>query len=119
MIMINMKRFCIISALFLAMLCGAAQEFLTPTSYGLYGTSNIFEILLTGNSPNKLYHKKTPMEGLYLKTFYISAPSFSPEYALIIEKDRLVLNWVFLVCERANGGVRFQKVGERHPKTVD
>ena len=92
MIMINMKRFCIISALFLAMLCGAAQEFLTPTSYGLYGTSNIFEILLTGNSPNKLYHKKTPMEGLYLKTFYISAPSFSPEYALIIEKDRLVLN---------------------------
>ena len=92
MIMINMKRFCIISALFLATLCGAAQEFLTPTSYGLYGTSNIFEILLTGNSPNKLYHKKTPMEGLYLKTFYISAPSFSPEYALIIEKDRLVLN---------------------------
>lgn len=87
-----MKRLCIISALFWITLCGAAQEFLTPTSYGMYGTSNIFEILLTGNSPNKSNHKKTPMEGLYLKTFYISIPSFSPEYALIIEKDRLVLN---------------------------
>lgn len=73
-------------------LCGRAQDFLTPESYGIYsselnGTENLFRLLFTGLE----YKGSATWEAQY-KTYYLRAPSFSPEYALIIEKDQLVLN---------------------------
>ncbi|MBQ9508009.1 MAG: energy transducer TonB [Bacteroidales bacterium] len=87
-----MRKITLIILLLTTFLCGRAQDFLTPESYGIYsselnGTENLFRLLFTGLE----YKGSATWEAQY-KTYYLRAPSFSPEYALIIEKDQLVLN---------------------------
>ncbi|MBR4135897.1 MAG: energy transducer TonB [Bacteroidales bacterium] len=73
-------------------LCAKAQDFLTPQSYGIYdffenGNETLFRLLITGET----FEGSATWEGRY-STFYLCTPSFSPEYALVIGKDQLVLN---------------------------
>lgn len=87
-----MRKIPLIVLLLTTVLCGRAQDFLTPESYGIYsskvnGSEKIFRLLITGVE----YDGCATWKAQY-KTYYLCAPSFSPEKALIIENDQLVLN---------------------------
>ena len=87
-----MRKITLIILLLTTFLCGRAQDFLTPESYGIYnfydrGDETLFRLLVTGDDFEGIILRKAQMT-----TYYLCAPSFSPEYALIIEKDQLVLN---------------------------
>lgn len=72
----------------------SAQDFLTPCSYGVWGDygydETLAKTLLIGNvdNPWDLYSA----DRMSILSFYLYAPSFSPEHALILDKDRLILN---------------------------
>ena len=87
-----MRKITLIILLLTTFLCGRAQDFLTPESYGIYnfydrGDETLFRLLVTGDDFEGIILRKAQMT-----TYYLCAPSFSPEYALIIEKDQLVFN---------------------------
>ncbi|MBO4489392.1 MAG: energy transducer TonB [Bacteroidales bacterium] len=87
-----MRKTTLILAFLVVVLCGRAQDFLTPESYGIYnyfenGNETLFRLLITGET----FEGSATWEGGH-STFYLCTPSFSPEYALVIGKDQLVLN---------------------------
>ena len=89
----NMRKSTLILALLAAMVCGRAQDFLTPESYGIYdyyenGNETLFRLLVTSEKPEGISY--TYMANF--STYYLCAPSFSPEYALIVGKNQLILN---------------------------
>ena len=82
-----MRKITLIVLLLTTVLCGRAQDFLTPESYGIYssevnGDEKLFRLLITGVE----YEGSATWEASN-KTFY-----FRPEKALIIENNQLVLN---------------------------
>lgn len=92
---LNMKK---LSILLCFLACSvfqlSAQDFLTPCSYGVWGDygydETLAKTLLIGNvdNPWDLYS----VDRMSILSFYLYAPSFSPEHALILDKDRLILN---------------------------
>ena len=87
-----MRKITLIVFLLTTVLCSRAQDFLTPESYGIYnsydrGAETLFRLLVTGDDFEGIILRKTQMT-----TYYLCAPSFSPEYALVIEKKQLILN---------------------------
>lgn len=87
---IIMRKTTLILAFLAAVLCGRAQDFLTPESYGIYssirhGNETLFRLLFQKpKSNNAVWEMK-------YKTFFLCAPSFSAEYALEIGKNQLIL----------------------------
>lgn len=82
-----MRKITLIVLLLTTVLCGRAQDFLTPESYGIYssevnGDEILFRLLISGVE----YEGSATWEASN-KTFY-----FRPEKALIIENNQLVLN---------------------------
>ncbi len=82
-----MRKITLIVLLLTTVLCGRAQDFLKPESYGIYssevnGDEKLFRLLITGVE----YEGSATWEASN-KTFY-----FRPEKALIIENNQLVLN---------------------------
>lgn len=72
----------------------SAQDFLTPCSYGVWGDygydETLAKTLLIGNVDNPW--DLNSADRMSILSFYLYAPSFSPEHALILDKDRLILN---------------------------
>ena len=87
---IIMRKTTLILALLAAVLCGRAQDFLTPESYGIYssirhGDETLFQLMFPEDkSGNVIWNVE-------YKTFFLCAPSFSAEYALEIGNGKLVL----------------------------
>ncbi len=87
---IIMRKTTLILALLAAVLCGRAQDFLTPESYGIYssnkhGDETLFQLMFPEDkSGNVIWNVE-------YKTFFLCAPSFSAEYALEIGKNQLIL----------------------------
>ncbi len=85
-----MRKTTLILALLAAVLCGRAQDFLTPESYGIYssnkhGDETLFQLMFPEDkSGNVIWNVE-------YKTFFLCAPSFSAEYALEIGKNQLIL----------------------------
>ena len=85
-----MRKTTLILALLAAVLCGRAQDFLTPESYGIYssnkhGDETLFQLMFPEDkSGNVIWNVE-------YKTFFLCAPSFSAEYALEIGNGKLVL----------------------------
>ena len=85
-----MRKTTLILALLAAVLCGRAQDFLTPESYGIYssirhGDETLSQLLFPEHkSDNVIWDMK-------YKTFFLCAPSFSEEYALEIGEGQLIL----------------------------
>ena len=85
-----MRKTTLILALLAAVLCGRAQDFLTPESYGIYssirhGDETLSQLLCPEHkSDNVIWDMK-------YKTFFLCAPSFSEEYALEIGEGQLIL----------------------------
>ena len=82
-----MRKITLILLLLTTVLCGRAQDFLKPESYGIYssevnGDEKLFRLLISGVE----YEGSATWEASN-KTFY-----FRPEKALIIENNQLVLN---------------------------
>lgn len=82
-----MRKITLIVLLLTTVLCGRAQDFLKPESYGIYssevnGDEKLFRLLISGVE----YEGSATWEASN-KTFY-----FRPEKALIIENNQLVLN---------------------------
>ena len=82
-----MRKITLILLLLTTVLCGRAQDFFKPESYGIYssevnGDEKLFRLLISGVE----YEGSATWEASN-KTFY-----FRPEKALIIENNQLVLN---------------------------
>lgn len=87
-----MRKITLIVLLLTTVLCGRAQDFLTPESYGIYdfyknGDETLFRLLVAGEK----FEGFATWKAKYT-TYYLCAPSFDPEYALVIEKNQLILN---------------------------
>ena len=87
-----MRKITLIILLLTTVLCGRAQDFLTPESYGIYdfyknGDETLFRLLVAGEK----FEGCATWKAKYT-TYYLCAPSFDPEYALVIEKNQLILN---------------------------
>jgi TonB family protein len=87
-----MRKITLIVLLLTTVLCGRAQDFLTPESYGIYdfyknGDETLFRLLVAGEK----FEGCATWKAKYT-TYYLCAPSFDPEYALVIEKNQLILN---------------------------
>ncbi len=85
---ILMRKTTLILALLAAVLCGRAQDFLTPESYGIYssirhGNETLFRLLFQKPKSNNAVWE------MEYKTFFLCAPSFSAEYALEIGDGEL------------------------------
>jgi len=85
---ILMRKLTLILALLAAVLCGRAQDFLTPESYGIYssnrhGNETLFRLLFQKPKSNNAVWE------MEYKTFFLCAPSFSAEYALEIGDGEL------------------------------
>ena len=83
-----MRKTTLILALLAAVLCGRAQDFLTPESYGIYssnrhGNETLFRLLFQKPKSNNAVWE------MEYKTFFLCAPSFSAEYALEIGDGEL------------------------------
>ena len=90
-----MRKTTLIFAFLAAVACGRAQDFLTPESYGIYdyyenGNETLFRLLVASEGPEGRSASVTWMARY--TTYYLCAPSFSPEYALIVGKNQLILN---------------------------
>lgn len=88
-----MRKTTLIIAFLTIVFCGRAQDFLTPESYGIYnyfenGNETLFRLLVAGEK----FEEMSASRMASLSTYYLCAPSFSPEYALVIGEDKLVLN---------------------------
>lgn len=101
---IIMRKITLILAFLAIVAYGATQDFLTPNSYGIYnyfdnGNETLFRLLITSEKSDA----STTWEGGRL-TFYLCTPSFSPEYALVIGENQLVLNkakesiWLYITA---------------------
>ena len=89
----TIRKITLILAFLAVALSGRAQDFLTPESYGIYdyyenGNETLFRLLVTSEKPEGISY--TYMANF--STYYLCAPSFSPEYALIVGKNQLILN---------------------------
>lgn len=84
-----MRKTTLIFALLAAVVCGGAQEFLAPATIR---SADILQTLLMNGERITNRYVDSPEFVLSMGTYYVSAPSFSPEYALIIGKNELVLN---------------------------
>lgn len=87
-----MRKITLILLLLTTVLCGRAQDFLKPESYGIYdfyknGNETLFRLLVAGEK----FEGCATWKAKYT-TYYLCAPSFDPEYALVIEKNQLILN---------------------------
>lgn len=87
-----MRKITLILLLVTTVLCGRAQDFLKPESYGIYdfyknGNETLFRSLVAGEKFEGCATRKAKYT-----TYYLCAPSFFPEYALVIEKKQLILN---------------------------
>ena len=87
-----MRKITLILLLVTTVLCGRAQDFLKPESYGIYdfyknGDETLFRLLVAGEK----FEGFATWKAKYT-TYYLCAPSFDPEYALVIEKNQLILN---------------------------
>ncbi len=85
---IIMHKTTLILAFLAAVLCGRAQDFLTPESYGIYssnrhGNETLFRLLFQKPKSNNAVWE------MEYKTFFLCAPSFSAEYALEIGDGEL------------------------------
>lgn len=83
-----MRKTTLILAFLAAVLCGRAQDFLTPESYGIYssirhGNETLFRLLFQKPKSNNAVWE------MEYKTFFLCAPSFSAEYALEIGDGEL------------------------------
>ena len=78
--------------------CGRAQGFLTPANIR---STDILEILLMNGVRITNHYGQNPEWFLSMGTYYVSAPSFSPEYALIIRENELVLNKATTVLQHS------------------
>jgi hypothetical protein len=76
--------------------CGRTQDFLTPESYGVWGRYGyddfLFELLLVPNGDTEPSYSRSSVSEMYHQTFFLCAPSFFYEYALVVWDDKLVLN---------------------------
>ena len=85
-----MRKTTLILAFLAVVACGGAQEFLTPQSYGIYssnryGNETLFRLLFQKTKSNNAVWE------MEYETFFLCAPSFSAEYALVIGNGELVL----------------------------
>jgi hypothetical protein len=89
---IIMRKTTLILTFLAVVACGRAQEFLTPASIRSTDVfDDIFETLLTNGERITNRYVDSPEFLLNMGTYYVSTPSFSPEYALIIRENELVL----------------------------
>ncbi len=87
-----MRKTILILAFLAVVACGRAQEFLTPESIRSTDVfDDIFETLLMNGERFTNRYVDSPEFLLNMGTYYVSTPSFSPEYALIIRENELVL----------------------------
>ena len=96
---VNIMRNLTLLFVFLAVVaCGRAQGFLTPANIR---STDILEILLMNGVRITNHYGQNPEWFLSMGTYYVSAPSFSPEYALIIRENELVLNKATTVLQHS------------------
>lgn len=91
--MMTIRKITLILAFLAVALSGRAQGFLTPESYGIYdyyenGNETLFRLLVADEN---IESRSATWMARYT-TYYLCAPSFSPEYALIVGKNQLILN---------------------------
>ena len=91
--MMTIRKITLILAFLAVALCSKAQDFLTPESYGIYdyyenGNETLFRLLVADEN---IEGRSATWMARYT-TYYLCAPSFSPEYALIVGKNQLILN---------------------------
>ena len=120
-----MRKTTLILAFLAAIACGRAQDFLTPESYGIYdhyenGNETLFRLLVTSEKPEGISY--TYMANF--STYYLCAPSFSPEYALIVGKNQLILNkakesvWLYITAVDYAQSKDFRKREKKQQKQI-
>lgn len=124
--MIIMRKTALILAFLAAALCGKAQDFLAPESFGIYdyyenGSETLFRLLVAGGKPEG--RSATWMMARHT-TYYLCAPSFSPEYALIVGHNQLILNkakvsvWFYLTAVDYAQAKDFRKRDKEQQKQI-
>ena len=120
-----MRKTTLILAFLAAIACGRAQDFLTPESYRIYdyyenGNETLFRLLVTSEKPEGISY--TYMANF--STYYLCAPSFSPEYALIVGKNQLILNkakesvWLYITAVDYAQAKDFRKRDKEQQKQI-
>lgn len=120
-----MRKTTLILAFLAAMVCGRTQDFLTPESYGIYdyyenGNETLFRLLVTDENTEGI---STTWMARFT-TYYLCAPSFSPEYALIVGKNQLILNkakksvWLYITAVHYAKSKDFRKRDKEQQKQI-
>ena len=89
---IIMRKTTLILVFLAVVACGRTQDFLTPESYGIYdyfenGNETMYQLLVAGE---KIDGRSATLMARF-STYFLCAPSFSPEFALVVGNDQLIL----------------------------
>ena len=120
-----MRKTTLILAFLAAVWCSRAQDFLTPESYGIYdyyenGNETLFRLLVADEN---IGSRSATWMARYT-TYYLCAPSFSPEYALIVGKNQLILNkakesvWHYITAVEHAQSKDFRKRDKEQQKQI-
>ena len=120
-----MRKTTLILAFLAAVWCSRAQDFLTPESYGIYdyyenGNETLFRLLVADEN---IESRSATWMARYT-TYYLCAPSFSPEYALIVGKNQLILNkakesvWHYITAVEHAQSKDFRKRDKEQQKQI-
>ena len=120
-----MRKTILILAFLAVVACGGAQDFLTPLSYGIYdyfenGNETMYQLLVAGEKINEKNASRTAQ----FSTFFLCAPSFSPEYALVVSNNQLILNkakeniWYYLTENACIQAPDFNKRDKEQRKQI-
>ena len=122
---IIMRKTTLILAFLAVVAYGGAQEFLTPVSYGIYdyfenGNETMYQLLVAGEKINENSASWTAQ----FSTYFLCAPSFSPEYALVVGNNQLILNkakaniWYYLTANAYIQAPDFNKRDKEQRKQI-
>ena len=122
---IIMRKTTLILAFLAVVVCSRAQEFLTPVSYGIYdyfenGNETMYQLLVAGEKVNENSASWTAQ----FSTYFLCAPSFSPEYALVVGNNQLILNkakaniWYYLTANAYIQAPNFNKRDKEQRKQI-
>ena len=121
----NMRKTALLLAFLVSALCGKAQDFLTPESFGIYdlyenGDETLFRLLVASEGPEG----RSATRMAKYSTYFLCLPSFSPEYALVVGNNQLILNkakeniWYYLTDLSEIQSPVFQEYDKKQQKQL-
>ena len=120
-----MRKTTLILVFLAVVACGRTQDFLTPESYGIYdyfenGNETMYQLLVAGE---KIDGRSATLMARF-STYFLCAPSFSPEFALVVGNDQLILKkakeniWYYLTDLQEIQSPVFQEYDKERQKRL-